>query len=47
MQLLIEGEIQCRLGVLLLSEGHVQVLGGQVEQLMETNAPRKVLARLL
>ena len=47
MQLVIEGEIQCRLGVLLLSEGQVQVLGGQVEELSEANAPRKVLARLL
>lgn len=47
LQLAIEGEIQCRLGVLLLNEGQVQVLGGQVEQLVEVNAPRKVLARLL
>ena len=47
MQLVIEGEIQYRLGVLLLSEGQVQVLGGQVEELVEANAPRKMLARLL
>ena len=45
--MVIVGEVQCRLGVLLLNEGQVQVLGGQVEQLVETNAPRKVLARLL
>ena len=47
LQLVIEGEIQCRLGMLLLNEGQVQVLGGKVEQLVEANAPRKVLARLL
>ena len=44
---MIEGDIQCRLGVLLLNEGQVKILGGQVEQLVEANAPRKVLARLL
>lgn len=44
---MIQGELQYRLGVLLLSEGQVEVLGGKVESLVETNAPRKVLGRLL
>ena len=47
LQLAIEGEIECRLGMLLLSGGQVQVMGGQVEQLVDANSPRKVLARLL
>ena len=47
LQLAIEGEMECRLGMLLLSGGQVQVLGGQVEQLVDANSPRKVLARLL
>ena len=47
MQLVIQGDVQYRLGVLLLSEGQVEVLGGMVEHLAEANAPRKVLARLL
>lgn len=47
MQLLIEGELEHRLGVLLLKEGQVQVLGGSVEHLLESNSTRKMLARLL
>lgn len=46
-QLVIQGELQYRLGVLLLSEGQVEVLGGKVEHLVEANAAKKVLGRLL
>lgn len=41
------GSIQCRLGVLLLSSGDLEVLGGQVDSLVEKNAAVKVLAAKL
>ena len=44
---MIEGDIESRLGVLLLSQGQVTVLGGKVEHLLEEYSPGKVLARLL
>ena len=44
---MIEGEVECRLGVLLLSQEQVTVLGGEVEHLLEENSPGMVLARLL
>ena len=47
MQLLLQGTIDCRLGTLLLSGSHVQVLGGGVESLVDVNQQRRVLARAL
>ena len=47
MQLLLQGTINCRLGTLLVSGSHVQVLGGGVESLIDVNQQKRVLARAL
>lgn len=44
-QIVLQGTIHYRLGVLLLDDSHVTVLGGAVEHLMEENSQKKVLAR--
>lgn len=46
-QLQLQGTINCRLGLLLLTPNHVRILGGKVEALMEMNQQKKVLARML
>ena len=47
LQVLLHGPLQCRLGVLLLTRGSVEVLGGSVEALQEDNSVARVLARAL
>lgn len=37
MKLLLQGQMVCRLGVLLLGPANVKVLGGEVEDLVERN----------
>jgi RecQ-mediated genome instability protein 1 len=46
-KLLLQGTINCRLGTLLVSGSHVQVLGGGVESLIDVNQQKRVLARAL
>ncbi|XP_041957891.1 recQ-mediated genome instability protein 1 [Alosa sapidissima] len=46
-KLLLRGPITCRLGVLLLGPQNVQVLGGEVEELLHTNTQAHVLCRAL
>ena len=47
LQLLLQGSVGCHLGVLLLTAGNVQVLGGSVEHLVERNQQKRLLARAL
>ncbi|XP_006008963.1 recQ-mediated genome instability protein 1 [Latimeria chalumnae] len=44
-KILLQGNIPCRLGVLLLKPENVKVLGGEVEALVEENAQERILAR--
>ncbi|XP_041077538.1 recQ-mediated genome instability protein 1-like [Polyodon spathula] len=46
-KILLQGEIICRLGVLLLKPGNVKVIGGEVEALVEEFTQERVLSRLL
>ena len=47
LQLVLRGTIGCRLGTLLLTGDQVELLGGGVESLAETNQQSRVLARAL
>ncbi|KAJ8005969.1 hypothetical protein DPEC_G00123400 [Dallia pectoralis] len=47
VKLILQGQITCRLGVLLLKPGNVKVLGGEVEELGERHSQGKVLCRAL
>lgn len=38
MKLQLQGQIVCRLGMLLLGPANVKVLGGEVEDLVERNS---------
>lgn len=44
---MLSGDMQCRLGVILLMPAHVKVLGGEVEALKEANSQEKMLARAM
>ncbi|XP_018417130.1 PREDICTED: recQ-mediated genome instability protein 1 [Nanorana parkeri] len=46
-KILLQGTINCRLGVLLLKPENVKVLGGEVEALLEENSQVKVISRLI
>lgn len=46
-KILLQGEIICCLGVLLLKPGNVKVIGGEVEVLVEEFTQERVLSRLL
>jgi RecQ-mediated genome instability protein 1 len=46
-KLVLRGTIGCRLGTLLLTGDQVELLGGGVESLAETNQQSRVLARAL
>uniref|UniRef100_UPI00358FF067 recQ-mediated genome instability protein 1 isoform X2 n=1 Tax=Myxine glutinosa TaxID=7769 RepID=UPI00358FF067 len=46
-KLLILGEVECRLGVLLLTSENVKVLGGEVESLQASNSFGRMLCHLL
>ncbi|CAG0887601.1 unnamed protein product [Darwinula stevensoni] len=46
-KVLISGKVECRRGVLMLKSEHVQVLGGEVDILMDTNKQENLLARHL
>ncbi|XP_070568492.1 recQ-mediated genome instability protein 1-like [Ptychodera flava] len=47
MKIQVQGTIQCRLGVLLLTSENVRILGGDVESLMEENSQVMVLSRAI
>lgn len=47
MKLRITGPISVRRGRLMLEEHHVKILGGEVEEILVTNAAENVLARAL
>ncbi|KAF7650287.1 hypothetical protein LDENG_00128050 [Lucifuga dentata] len=47
VKLLLQGQMLCRLGVLLLAAANVKVLGGEVEDLAERNNQGRVLCRTL
>ncbi|KAL4630115.1 recQ-mediated genome instability protein 1 [Arapaima gigas] len=46
-KILLQGSVQCRLGVLLLKPENVKVIGGEVEDLLEQNSQSRVLCRKL
>lgn len=46
-KVLVRGPVECRRGVLLLQPNNLTLLGGEVEQLVNVNAPENVLARIL
>lgn len=46
-KILIKGPVQCRLGAILLTSDCLEVLGGQVEGLLEKNSISKVLSRAI
>ncbi|XP_005097196.1 recQ-mediated genome instability protein 1 [Aplysia californica] len=46
-KLLISGTVVCRRGMLLLTPDHVQVLGGEVDGLVEENTPLKNIERAM
>ena len=46
-QIQVFGNVQCRLGVLLLSPQNVRVLGGEVDALVQENNQDAMLARAL
>ncbi|XP_029916645.1 recQ-mediated genome instability protein 1 [Myripristis murdjan] len=47
VKLQLQGQIVCRLGMLLLGPANVKVLGGEVEDLVNRNSQGKVLCRTL
>uniref|UniRef100_A0A023EX18 RecQ-mediated genome instability protein 1 n=1 Tax=Triatoma infestans TaxID=30076 RepID=A0A023EX18_TRIIF len=44
---LLKGPIECRKGILLLTDKNIEILGGEVDTLLIPNAVSNVLARLL
>lgn len=46
-KILIKGPVECRKGVFLLRPNNMQLLGGEVEELVSVNAPENILARRL
>ncbi|XP_037113681.1 recQ-mediated genome instability protein 1 isoform X2 [Syngnathus acus] len=47
VKLQLQGQMICRLGMLLLGPGNVKVLGGEVEELTASNSQGQVLCRVL
>ncbi|XP_067674535.1 recQ-mediated genome instability protein 1-like [Haliotis asinina] len=43
-KMLVKGRVLCRRGMLMLGPENVQILGGEVDSLMETHTPEAVLA---
>lgn len=46
-KVLLKGPVECRRGVILLRQPNVELLGGEVSDLVNCNAPENVLARLI
>ena len=47
LQVVVHGQITCRRGVLMLTADNLQVLGGEVDSLIEANTPVAVLERAM
>lgn len=43
-QIVIKGPVVCRNGILMLGPGHVQLYGGEVEEILFSNAMENLLA---
>ena len=46
-KILIKGPVECRKGVMLLHPKNVELMGGEVQELVDANAPENVLARII
>ena len=46
-KLVLKGPVECRRGVVLLRANNVELLGGEVRDLLQSNAPENVLARII
>lgn len=46
-KVLVKGPVECRRGVILLRSNNIELLGGEVSDLVQKNAPENILARLL
>jgi len=46
-KILLKGPLECRRGVILLKPSNVELVGGEVSDLVGTNAPENVLARII
>lgn len=47
VQVVVQGAVKCRRGVLMLTADNLQVLGGEVDSLVEANTPVAVLQRAM
>ena len=47
LQVVVHGQVTCRRGVLMLTGDNLQVLGGEVDSLVEANPPVAVLERAM
>ena len=45
--MLVKGPLECRRGILMLKPANVELLGGEVSDLVDSNAPENVLARII
>lgn len=46
-KVLIQGNVLCRKGILMLKKENIQVLGGEVDSLMETNTTQRILTKAM
>lgn len=46
-KVLVKGPVECRRGIILLQPANIELLGGEVSDLVNCNAPENVLARLI
>ena len=46
-KMLLKGPLECRRGVVILKPSNVELLGGEVSDLVGINAPENVLARII
>lgn len=46
-KMLVKGPLECRRGILMLKPANVELLGGEVSDLVDSNAPENVLARII
>lgn len=44
---LLKGPVECRRGVVLLRTHNLELVGGEVKSLVQTNAPENILARII
>ena len=46
-QIKLNGPVESRLGMLLLTSQNITVLGGEVEHLADTNSQKRILSRIM